>query len=110
MSSSNNELRIHVQPARRLLALIVLMLVILGAVLGGGFYLVSGRGAVNEAERFKKAQALYQIQDFEEAMDAFQKLLRDFPASKNRRQYEFLVELSAVREAPSGSCAQPCPT
>ena len=32
-------------------------------------------------------------------MALFQKLQRDYPTSKNRRQYDFLVELSAVREA-----------
>ena len=64
-----------------------------------GVYLVSGTGAQAEAERLQKAQELYQTQDFAEAREAFQKLLRDYPTSNKRRQYDFLVELSAVREA-----------
>src|SRR5437867_1362090 len=35
---------------RRPVALMLAMLVVLGGVLGGGIYLVSGRGAANEAE------------------------------------------------------------
>ncbi len=84
---------------RRSLLLIFAMLLFLGAVLGGGVFLISGRGAENEAERFQRARELYKNQEFEEAMGALQKLIRDFPKSPNRSQYDFLVELSAVREA-----------
>jgi tetratricopeptide (TPR) repeat protein len=95
--------RIEPPPARRSrrrsVLLMALMLVILSAALGVGYSLVSHKGEEDEDKRFQNAQALYRSQDFEEAMGAFQKLLREFPTSKNRRQYDFLVELSAVREA-----------
>jgi outer membrane protein assembly factor BamB/tetratricopeptide (TPR) repeat protein len=85
--------------ARRHLLLMVTMLVVLGGALGGGLLLLSGTRAGAEADRFKKAQEHYQNRDFDEAVAAFQKLLRDYPASSNRRQLDFLVELSAVRAA-----------
>ena len=84
---------------RRSLVLIFMMLFILGGVLGGGLYLLGGREAETEGLRMQKALELYKNQQFEEATAAFQKLLRDYPTGKNRRQYDFLVELSAVREA-----------
>jgi hypothetical protein len=84
---------------RRSLALVFVMLAILGGVLAVGTYLVSNQSAASETERFKKAVALYQDQDFEGSMAALQRLLRDYPTSKGRRQYDFLVELSSVREA-----------
>lgn len=83
---------------RRSVVLILAMLVTMGAILGGGAYLISDKGTSNEAERFHKAQELYRNQDFEAAVGMLQKLLREFPSSTNRRQYDFLVELSAVRE------------
>ncbi len=64
--------------------------------LGGGVYLLKGHGAANEAERFAKAQGLYQNQDFGEATAGFQNLLRDFPGSAQARLYSFLVEMSAI--------------
>jgi hypothetical protein len=84
---------------RRRVALMFTMLLILGGALAGGFYLVSARGEIGEAAAFHQAKEFYRNQDFEQAREALQKLLRAVPASKNRRQYDYLVEWSAVREA-----------
>jgi tetratricopeptide (TPR) repeat protein len=87
--------------------MIIAMFFVLVGVLGVGIYWVKGKGAANEEERFKKAQELYQNQQFDDATVAFQQLLREFPSGKNRPQYDFLVELSAVRGAVYGPRDQP---
>ncbi len=87
--------------------MIVTMVIVLVGVLGLGIYWVKGKGAANEEERFKKAQELCQNQQFDEAKVAFQHLLRDFPSGKNRPQYDFLVEFSALRAAAYGPRDQP---
>lgn len=83
---------------RRPLVVIAAMAAFLAAAAVYGIILVAGKSEVEETERLKKAREQYQNQDFGAARQAFQGLLRDYPNSKDRRQFDFLVELSAVRE------------
>jgi len=82
---------------QRVLWLITAMFVMLGLVAGSAYWRLQSGLATNEAERSQKAEQLYQDQNFTDASEAFQRLNRDFPDSKDSKKYRFLAELSDVR-------------
>jgi outer membrane protein assembly factor BamB len=80
-------------------ALIVFGVLVLLLVLGGIgiWHTAQSVRAGSEADRFKQVQELYDKEDFPEAYDALQKLIRDFPTSHDSRKYRVLAELISVR-------------
>jgi outer membrane protein assembly factor BamB len=88
-------------PVKRRRALWVIggMLLVLGIVIGAGFWRFHGGAASNEAERYQKAETLYTEHQFADASVALQKLQRDFADSPHNKKYRFLAELSDVRFA-----------
>jgi hypothetical protein len=87
------------RPRRRARWIVLGLLLVLAGGLGSGFYLARGSRAGNEAERFAKAQELYDHGSFAEAADLFQTLHRDFRDSEDRNRFLFLMGLASVREA-----------
>jgi outer membrane protein assembly factor BamB len=83
---------------RRSRRLILLVFFLVTGGLAAGFYLVRGRQAENEAQRFERAEKLYQDHQFADAVLRLQNLVRAFPESKDRRRYLFLAELGDVRD------------
>lgn len=81
------------------LLLILLMLLTLAGLGVGGYFAVRGRQEGNEEDRYKEAREFYDTDNFSEAADVLQKMLRDYPTSRNRAQYNFLRELASVRDA-----------
>ena len=81
----------------RPLAVIAAMAVLLAGTLGVGWWVVEGTRTGNEAERFKRAQEMYDQGEYADANLALQKLIADFPSSADGRKYRFLAELSSVR-------------
>jgi outer membrane protein assembly factor BamB len=75
-----------------------LLLLLLSAGVAWGIWFAQGSRTESEANRFQKAEALYQEKNFTEAVVLLQALNRDFPESKKRNQYRFLAELSDVRD------------
>ncbi len=82
---------------RRPLMVIALMLVLLAATLGVFWWLVESQRAGSESDRFQQAVAKYENGEYDDARDALQKLIRDFPESRDQHKYHFLAELSGVR-------------
>jgi len=88
---------------RRARWLVVGLLLLLAGGLGSGFYIAHGTRAGNEAERFKKAEDLFDKHSFAEAAAELQSLHRDFPESMNVKHYLFLKELASIRDAVDSS-------
>jgi outer membrane protein assembly factor BamB len=82
---------------RRPLLAIAAMLILLAGTLGVGWWVVEGARAGSEADRFNRAQELYEQQDYAEAHAVFNKLVRDFATGPGARKYRFLAQLSGVR-------------
>jgi outer membrane protein assembly factor BamB len=80
-------------------ALVVFGVLVLLLVLGGIglWHAAQSVRAGSEADRYKQVQELYDKEEFAEAYDALQKLMRDFPTSHDRRKYLVLAELISVR-------------
>lgn len=88
-------------PHRRrwpLMALAVMVLVMVGAGAAVWWAIAAGR-ARGEQDRFERALALYADRRFGEAAELLRRLYGDFPDSPQRATYDFLRELSSVREA-----------
>jgi outer membrane protein assembly factor BamB len=74
------------------------LLLFLIALVAGGAYLFHSSMPSDEAQRLTRAEAAYKEGDFGEAANLFSSLAKDFPESDERGRYQFLAELSAVRE------------
>ena len=84
---------------RRMRRIVLGLLVLLVAGVGGVLFLTRGRQASDELEYSAKAEKLYNEREFADAAAMLQKLNREFPDSPEARRYRFLGELSDVREA-----------
>src|SRR5262249_54000582 len=81
---------------RALLALGVIAVLFVGGA-GTIWHIATSTRAGSEAERFKHAQELYGKEEFADANEALQKLIKDFPDSREIPKYRLLGELSSVR-------------
>jgi outer membrane protein assembly factor BamB len=82
---------------RRVVFAIAGIVVVAAGLVALGWQTVESKIAGNEADRFKRVQELYDKHEFTEAHEAMQKLIRDFPSSRDIRRYNLLAELSSVR-------------
>ena len=82
---------------------IAAMLILLAGTLGVGYWIVAGARAGGETDRFKRAEELYEQQDYAEANEHFNKLVRDFATGPGARKYRFLAQLSGVRAEAYGA-------
>jgi outer membrane protein assembly factor BamB len=89
----------HEIPARNRSRWILATLVVLVlAMVGGGLWLLQNSGPNDEVQRFTKAETAYKQREYGEANALFRSLANDFPQSDQRQRYQFLAELSAVRD------------
>jgi outer membrane protein assembly factor BamB len=97
-SPASAEPQAAVHRRRRTRWIIAGLLLLLGTGLALAVWLVQGTLRETEAERFQRAEKLYQDREFSEALVLLQGLHRDFPDSPNRSRYLFLAELCSVRD------------
>lgn len=84
--------------ARRRAMLVFGVIAVLGIGAGTvGWQMVENVRAGSEADRFKQVQELYDKHEFAEANVALNKLMKDFPDSRDTRKYRLLAELISVR-------------
>jgi outer membrane protein assembly factor BamB len=83
---------------RRSLLVIAAMAGVLAGLIGFGWWSVERARAGSEEDRFRKAMELYDQGAFAEARDKLMLLKHDFPDSRDVKRYEFLAELSDVRD------------
>jgi hypothetical protein len=87
----------HPSRARPLLA-IVGMTLLLAGTLAVLWWVLEGARAGNEEDRFKQALERYEHADYAAARESLQKLISDFPTSRDARKYHFLAQLSGIRD------------
>jgi outer membrane protein assembly factor BamB len=88
----------HAPSRRHRWTLALLVLLMLGAV-GGIVWLMNAEPPTDEAERLARAEKEYKDRNFDEAANLFKSLVHDFPQSEERTRYQFLAELSEIRNA-----------
>ncbi len=94
--------------ARRRARLIMVGLALLvGGLVGVGFWVVKGVVGQTEGKRFEQAQHAYQEKDFVKAEDLFRSLAKEYPRSARQARYEFLAEFSGVRQPAYTSQSSP---
>jgi tetratricopeptide (TPR) repeat protein len=84
---------------RRSLVAILAMLGLLAGGLAFGLWRIGARHAELEEERFNKALAHYDNEEFDKAVTLLQQLDRDYPTSDRQATYRLLAELGDVRQA-----------